>query len=111
MNEVGETNSTMPAIAVRRRWPLVIALALGLAATLTVTGLWWFHARRSADPLDLGLMAYARGDYETALNLAARGSRGLPMTAPRCGCWPGRRFIWVVILRPCRFSSGSGTAR
>ncbi len=46
------------------------ALALGLAATLTVTGLWWFHARRSADPLDLGLMAYARGDYETASNLA-----------------------------------------
>ena len=48
----------------------MIALALGLAATLTVTGLWWFHARRSADPLDLGLMAYARGDYETASNLA-----------------------------------------
>ena len=41
------------------------ALALGLAATLTVTGLWWFHARRSADSLDLGLMAYAQGDYET----------------------------------------------
>jgi len=70
VNEVGETNSTMSAIAVRRRWPLMNALALGLAATLTVTGLWWFHARRSADPLDLGLMAYARGDYETASNLA-----------------------------------------
>ncbi|MGC1723158.1 MAG: hypothetical protein WA746_29620 [Isosphaeraceae bacterium] len=23
------------------------------------------------------------------------------MTEPRCACWPGRRFIWVVILRPC----------
>ena len=78
MNEVGETNSTMPAIAVRRRWPLMIALALGLTAILTVTGLWWFHARRSADPLDLGLMAYARGDYETASNLArvAQGDHG-----------------------------------
>ena len=78
MNEVGETNSTMPAIAVRRRWPLMNALALGLAATLTVTGLWWFHARRSADSLDLGLMAYARGDYETASNLAraAQGDHG-----------------------------------
>ena len=78
MNEVRETNSTMSAIAVRRRWPLMNALALGLAATLTVTGLWWFHARRSADPLDLGLMAYARGDYETASNLcaAAQGDHG-----------------------------------
>ena len=111
MNEVGETNSTMPAIAVRRRWPLMIALALGLTAILTVTDLWWFHARRSADPLDLGLMAYARGDYETASNLAWRGSRGPRMTEPRCACWPGRRFIWVVILRPCRFLSESATAR
>ena len=110
MNEVGETNSTMSAIAVRRRWPLMNALALGLAATLTVTGLWWFHARRSADSLDLGLMAYAQGDYETASNLA-RGSRGPRMTKPRCACWPGRRFIWVVILRPCRFLSESATAR
>jgi tetratricopeptide (TPR) repeat protein len=76
VNEVGETNSTMSAIAVRRRWPLMNALALGLAATLTVTGLWWFHARRSADSLDLGLMAYARGDYETASNLARTRLKG-----------------------------------
>ena len=41
----------------------MITLALGLTAISTVTGLRWFHARRSAGPLDLGLMAYARGDY------------------------------------------------
>jgi len=76
VNELGETNRTMSAITVRSRWPLIIALAFGLATILTTAGLWWFHARSTAKPLDLGLMAYARGDYESASTLAREQLKG-----------------------------------
>jgi len=41
-----------------------------------VAGVWRLHFCRSAKPLDLALMAYARGDYETALNLARERLKG-----------------------------------
>ena len=49
---------------------------IGLAAILTMAGLWRWHARRSVDPLGPGLGAYARGDYETASNLARERLKG-----------------------------------
>ena len=69
---MGETSNTMLATTRRSPCALTLAIALGLTATAlaVVAGLWWQRTRRSADPLDSGLRAYARGDYETASNLA-----------------------------------------
>ena len=66
----------MLAILTRTQRPLTIAIALGLAASFLIAGLWWFHTRRSAKPLELGLKAYARGNYESASNLAREQLKG-----------------------------------
>jgi tetratricopeptide (TPR) repeat protein len=52
----------------RSGWILAIAFGLLLMAG----GLWWSATRMTADPIELGLEAYGRGDWERAATLARK---------------------------------------
>ena len=61
-----ERSNVMPNFGARGRWVGIIAIATVLAAV----GLRWAWIRTSADILELGLRAYARGEWKEARRLA-----------------------------------------
>ncbi len=63
-----EPSAAIPRIGARSRWPGILAIAITTA--LAAAGLHWAWLRAPADPLEPGMAAYARGDWEEAAQVA-----------------------------------------